>query len=90
MKETELKANQAARFIGYVQVHVGSRVFALAVQAMPLHRADGTKEPGGFFAEDAGKFGILVDSEASDASVQEQIQRASMDAAKHISKKFLN
>jgi hypothetical protein len=83
-------AHQSARFLGYVQVQVGSRVFALPVQAAPLSHADGTKEPGGFFSEESGKFGILVDSEASDGDVQAQIQRASLDAAKHISQKYLN
>ena len=87
MKDT---GHQSAKFLGYVQLQVGSKVFALPVQAAPLHRPDGTKEPGGFFAEDSGKLGILVDSEASAGDVQDQIQRASLDAAKHISKKFLN
>jgi hypothetical protein len=87
MKET---GHQTAKFLGYVQLQVGSRVFALPVQAAPLQKADGTREPGGFFAEDSGKLGILVDSEASAGDMQAQIQRASIDAAKHISKKFLN
>jgi hypothetical protein len=82
--------DQAAKFLGYVQLQVGSRVWALPVQAAPLQRGDGTKEPGGFFAEETGKLGILVDSEASAGDVKDQIQRASLDAAKHISKKFLN
>jgi hypothetical protein len=81
---------QAPRFLGYVQLQVGSQIYALPVQAVPLKRADGTMSPGGFFAEDSGQYGILVDSEASDRDVQDQIKQASVDAARHISKKFLN
>ena len=82
--------HQQARFLGYVQLQVGSQVFALPVQATPLKQADGTQAPGGFFAEASGELGIIVDSEASASEVQDQIQRASMDAVRHISKKFLN
>jgi hypothetical protein len=79
-----------SRFLGYVQLQVGSKIFALPVQAAPLTRPDGTSRPGGFFTEESGSYGILVDSEASAKDVQEQIQKASLDAANHISKKFLN
>lgn len=82
--------HQSARFLGYVQLQVGTKTFALPVQAAPLKRADGSTKPGGFFTEDSGQFGILVDSEASDGDLQEQIQKASLDAVAHISKKFLN
>jgi hypothetical protein len=82
--------HQSARFLGYVQLQVGSKVFALPVQAAPLKRADGSEKPGGFFMEDSGQYGILVDSEASERDVQDQIQKASLDAVAHISKKFLN
>ena len=82
--------HQSARFLGYVQLQVGSKVFALPVQAAPLNLPDGSRKPGGFFLEDGGQFGILVDSEASESDVQDQIQRASLDAVAHISKKFLN
>lgn len=83
-------AQQQHRLLGYVQLQIGSRIYALPVQAAPLRKADGTMEPGGFFMEDSGQFGILVDSEASASDVQDQIQRASLDAVRHISKKFLN
>ncbi len=83
-------AQHEARFLGYVQLQVGSRIFALPVQAAPLKQPDGTTRQGGFFAEDSGKLGILVDSEASARDVQDQIERASIDAARHISRKFLN
>jgi hypothetical protein len=82
--------HQQARFLGYVQLQVGSKIFALPVQAVPLTRPDGTSTPGGFFTEDSGECGIIVDSEASPLDVQEQIQKASLDAVQHISKKYLN
>jgi hypothetical protein len=82
--------HQQARFLGYVQLQVGSKIFALPVQAVPLTRPDGTSAPGGFFTEDSGECGIIVDSEASPLDVQEQIQKASLDAVQHISKKYLN
>ena len=76
--------------MGYVQLQVGSKIFALPVQAVPLKRPDGTVAPGGFFAEASGQCGIIVDSEASEEGVQEQIERASEDALRHMSKKLLN
>lgn len=77
------------RFLGYVHVRVGSRVFTLPVEAAPLGGKDGTERPAGFFSED-DRFGILVDSSDSDAVQKETIERASADAARHISRKFLN
>ena len=84
--------HESARFLGYLQLQVGSQTYALPVQATPLHKADGTSKPGGFFVEGEGvdKIGILVDSEASAADVQAQIQKASLDAVAHISRRFLN
>jgi hypothetical protein len=82
--------HESARFLGYLQLQVGAQTYALPVQAAPLAKADGTSTPGGFFVEGTGKFGILVDSDASAAEVQEQIKRASLDAVRHISQRFLN
>ena len=82
--------HETARFLGYLQVQVGSQTYALPVQATPLHKPDGTSIPGGFFVEDSGKLGILVDSTAPADEVQKQIQRASLDAVRHISRRFLN
>jgi hypothetical protein len=76
------------RLLGYVQLRVGQKVYALPVQAVKFDRDSGS-EPGGFFNED-GQLGILVDSEASAGEVQQQIMRASADAVKHLSKQFLN
>jgi hypothetical protein len=81
---------QSARLIGFVQVHVGARVFALPVQAVRVERDRTSVPPGGFFFDDAGQYGILVDEDASPADVQAQIASASAEAVRHISRKFLN
>jgi len=82
--------HETARFLGYLQLQVGSHTYALPVQATPLNRPDGTSRPGGFFVEDSGKLGILVDSAATADEMQRQIKRASLDAVRHISRRFLN
>ncbi len=79
---------QPTRLLGYVQLRVNQRVYALPVQAVKFDR-DATSQPGGFFDEE-GQLGILVDSEASEGDVKEQIMTASADAVRHISKKFTN
>lgn len=79
-----------SRFLGYVQVKVASQVFTLPVEAAPLARADAAGRREGFFFEGSDRFGILVDSDASDAAQRETIERASADAARHISRRLLN
>ena len=88
------EASAAARFLGYVQVHVGSQVFTVPVQSVAFTR-DGEDQArgasaGGFFAEPSGQLGILVDGNASPSDVQGQIDRAIADAARHLSRRFLN
>lgn len=78
------------KLIGFVQLHVGSKVFALPVQAVKFERDRSSIVPGGFFRDEAGEYGILVDEEASSETVQEQIAAASADAIRHISRKFLS
>ena len=79
-----------SRFLGYVHVQVASRVFVLPVEARRLTLDDGTVLEPGFFGKGEGNFGILVDSEAPDAVVKETIEHASVDAARHIARSFLN
>jgi len=82
---------QSPRFLGYVHVRVGAEVVALSVQAVPFRHDGGTETPGGFFQDStSGDCGILVDSEASDRDVRDQIDRAIVDAVQHISKRVLN
>jgi len=85
--------NAEGRFLGYVQVHVASRVYTLPVEAAPLGGegiADGTNRKAGFFSDGTDGFGILVDSDSPDQVQRETIERASVDAARHLSRKFLN
>jgi hypothetical protein len=83
---------QNARLLGFVQVQVGPKTFALPVQAVHFERDGEAKSPaGGFFTEDEpGQYGIIVDGDASDSDVQAQILKASEAAVRHISMKFLN
>ena len=88
MRETGINNG---RLIGFVQVQVGSKVFALPVQAVRFDRARGTSpRKAGFFSDEAGQFGIVVDEDASPRDVERQIADASADAVKHISRKYLN
>lgn len=79
-----------ARLIGFVQVQVGTHVYALPVQAVKVERDRVSITPGGFFQDEAGQYGILVDGDASPDDVQAQIASASAEAVRYISRKFLN
>jgi hypothetical protein len=86
-----ITAHPEGRFLGFVQVKVASRVYSLPVEALPLaNNQESSDRKAGFFADGTDKFGILVDSNASDGEQRETIQRASADAAQHISRKLLN
>jgi hypothetical protein len=90
-KVNVMNLGQNARLLGYVQVRVGSETYALAVQAVHFEKDVETRAPaGGFFSEESGQLGILVDGDASESDVQAQIMEASQEAVRHISKKFLN
>ena len=80
----------SGRLIGIVQVHVGSKVFALPVQAVSFGRDRTSMVPGGFFSEGPGQYGIIVDGNASQPEVEAQIAAASADAVRHISRRFFN
>ena len=75
------------RIVGHIQVQVASHVVTVPVQALPLAE---TGLEGGFFAEGRDAFGIRVDSSAPEAVQREVIERASVEAAKFFSHKFLN
>ena len=66
-----------SRLLGYVQLRVRERLYALPVQAVRFDR-DGGSAPGGFFDAN-GELGILVDSAASASDVQTQIESASVE-----------
>ncbi len=86
-------AIQNSRLLGFVQVQVGPKTYALPVQAVHFERdGESNASAGGFFTSDdeTNDYGILVDDDASESDVQAQIMRASVEAAKHFSRKFLN
>ncbi len=85
-----IPAHPEGRFLGFVQVKVASRVYSLPVEALPLASEGASVRAAGFFSEGTDKFGILVDSNASDGEQRETIQRASAEAAQHIARKLLN
>ena len=75
------------RFVGHVQLKIASRVYEVPVQEAPLA---GSAFEAGFFTEGSDGFGILVDSAAAESQQREIIEKASEEAAKFISRKFLN
>jgi hypothetical protein len=84
---------QNARLLGFVQVRVGAKIFALPVQSVHFERDTSSVTPaGGFFADEneGDQYGIIVDSDASESDVQAQIRRGSEEAVRHISQKLLN
>jgi hypothetical protein len=83
---------QNGRLLGFVQVQVGGNLYALPVQAVHFERDGAPPDAaGGFFADDdGGGCGIYVDEDASEIDVQAQIKRASVDAARHFARKYLN
>jgi hypothetical protein len=85
-----VSGNHEGRFLGYVQVQVASRVYTLPVEAAPLGSDREPARKAGFFADGTERFGILVDSDATDKVQRETIERASLDAAVHLSRRFLN
>ena len=78
----------SGRLLGFVRVLVGSQVFDLPVQAGPFEK-DGDRAAGGFFIHD-NQLGILVDDTAPAATMQEQIESATAEAVRHLSRKYLN
>lgn len=62
-------------------------MYSVPVQAAPL---EGTSMEAGFFTEGDDGFGILVDSLAGEPQQRATIERASEEAAKFISRKFLS
>ena len=76
------------RLLGFVRVVVGGQVFDLAVQSMSFEK-DGDRVAGGFFAND-GQLGILVDDSVSPSEAQAQIERATAEAVRHLSRHVLN
>ena len=83
-------AHSEGQVLGYVQVRVASRVYTLLVEAVPLGKGDDLGRKAGFFTDGTDQFGILVDRDASDEVQRETIEQGSVDAARHLARKFLN
>jgi hypothetical protein len=83
-------SHPAGRLLGYVEVKVASRVFKLPVEAAPLQPGEEASPKPGFFSAGTEAFGILVDANAPDGEQRATIERASADAERFISRKFLN
>jgi hypothetical protein len=85
-----VSSHPMSRLLGYVDIKVASRVYKLPIEAAPLERgAESTAKPG-FFSQGTDALGILVDSNAPDGEQRATIERASVDAERFISRKFLN
>lgn len=78
------------RLLGYVDIKVASRVYKLPIEAAPLEDGVESQAKLGFFSQGADAFGILVDSNAPDGEQRATIERASAEAERFISRKFLN
>jgi len=83
MRESE---NTDKRIVGHITLKIASQVVSVPVEAAPLGETGGTE---GFFTRPDG-YGILVDSRESQAKQRETIERASVEAARFLSRKFLN
>ena len=75
------------RIVGHITVKIASQVVSVPVQAAPLDEA-GLSE--GFFDAGPDGYGILVDSRDSEAKQRAAIERATVEAARFLSRKFLN
>ena len=81
-------ADASGRLLGFVRVVVGGQVFDLAVQSLSFEK-DGDGTAGGFFSKD-GQLGILVDDSVSATEAKAQIERATAEAVRHLSRRVLN
>ena len=79
----------SGRLLGFVRVEVGGRFFDLPIQGVAFEK-DGLGVAGGFFVEADGQPGILVDVDSAAPEVQAQIERATAEAVRHLSQKYLN
>jgi len=79
------------RFLGYVQVQVASRTYSLRVEALPkTNDSEGVRREPGFVIDGNESFAILVDGDAPQSVVDQTIEKASGEAARHIAQKVLN
>jgi hypothetical protein len=89
-KDMRMTGHTKNRFLGYVQVRVASQVHTLPVEAMPPIGERDAERKLGFTLGDGEHLSIVVDGDASDKEQRETIEQASVDAAKHLSRRLLN
>jgi hypothetical protein len=78
---------EGKRIVGHVTVKIASQVVSVPVEAAPFD------DPGlkaGFFSDGTGGFGILVDSRTPATKQREVIEAATVEAARYLSRRFLN
>jgi hypothetical protein len=85
-----LTSHPAGRLLGYVEVKVASRIYKLPVEAAPLDAGEEQAPKDGFFAAGSDGLRIVVDANAPDGEQRAAIERASAEAERFISRKFLN
>jgi hypothetical protein len=78
-----------SRIVGLVQLRVGGRLYALPVHSIAFLSDDGSPDAGGFFDE-GGTLGIVVSEGASAQDVQAQVNKACVDAVRHLSQRYLS
>ncbi|MDB4947221.1 MAG: hypothetical protein JWP97_6755 [Labilithrix sp.] len=79
----------SGKLLGFVRVVVGGQAFDLAVQSLSFEKDGTAAAAGGFFSQD-GQLGILVDEGASPAEARAQIEKATAEAVRHLSRRVLN
>ena len=85
-----VESQPTGRVLGYVQVQVASRTYALRIEALPKNGGDADRRQPGFFTDENDGYGIFVDDDAPQSVVDQTIEKASLDATRHISRKVLN
>jgi hypothetical protein len=86
-----LENQSTGRLLGFVKVQVASRTYSLRVEALPPSDGPaGERREPGFFIDGRDSFGIFVDGDAPQSVVDATIEKASTEAARHISQRVLN
>lgn len=79
----------STRLVGFVRIAVGADVHDVPICAAPFARDTGGV-PGGFFLDERGEAGILVQEGASPDELRVQIERATGDVVRHFTRRTLN
>lgn len=77
------------RIVGVVELKVGGRVVSIPVHSVAFPNDDGAEPCGGFFAS-GDRIGIVIRDGAPARDVQAQVNKASEEALRHLSGRYLN